>query len=160
MQRATPPGRALSLKGRALRYLSQREHSRSELARKLTPHAESEEQLNTVLRQLASEGWLSEARFAQSLAHRRSQRYGIRRIAAELSTHGLQEADQAAVLVDLQQTEAQRASQCWARRFKQAPQSALEWSKQQRFLLQRGFTPQVVRQVLQQASQAISDTVS
>jgi regulatory protein len=150
----------LSLKGRALRYLSQREHSRAELARKLAPHAESDEQLQALLDQLGSEAWLSDARFAQSLAHRRAQRYGIRRIAAELATHGLQDSDQAAVLADLQQTEIQRASQCWARRFGQAPQSALERSKQQRFLLQRGFTSEVIRTVLQQASQTVSDPPS
>lgn len=153
MQRAKTPGRVLSLKGRALRYLSQREHSQAELARKLAPHAESEEQVQSLLAQLTAEGWLSDTRFAQSLAHRRGQRYGIRRIAAELATHGLQDSDQSAVLESLQQSEAQRALQCWARRFKQAPQNALEWSKHQRFLLQRGFTPEVIRSVLQQASQ-------
>jgi len=157
MLRAATPGRVLSLKGRALRYLSQREHSRAELARKLAPHAESDEQLESLLSQLTSEGWLSDVRFAQSLIHRRSQRYGIRRIAAELATHGLEACDQSTALADLDRTEAQRATDCWARRFKQAPQSSLERSKQQRFLLQRGFTPEVIRLVLQRANQTVSD---
>lgn len=160
MQRAAAPVRALSLRGRALGYLSQREHSRVELARKLAPYAESESQLQTLLSQLVSEGWLSDARFAQSLAHRRSQRYGLRRIAAELATHGLQASDQEAVLGDLKQTEIQRARQCWARRFGEAPRSALERVKQQRFLLQRGFTSEAIRAVLQQADPSESDALA
>lgn len=150
---------ALSLKERALRYLSQREHSQAELSRKLAPHAESDEQLQALLVQMTSEGWLSNKRFAQSLAHRRAQRYGIRRIAAELATHGLQAEEQSSALADLQQTEFERAWACWARRFKQAPQSALESAKQQRFLLQRGFTADVIRSVLQQAAQTPADPV-
>ena len=42
----------LSLLGRAIRYLSNREHSKEELIRKLSPHAESQEELERVLKQL------------------------------------------------------------------------------------------------------------
>src|SRR3989344_6800695 len=66
----------LSLKGRALRLLSQREHSRSELAAKLAPHAESPEELAALLDQLVEQDWLSDQRAAQSLVHRRGPRLG------------------------------------------------------------------------------------
>ena len=43
----------LSLKGRALKYLAAREHSRVELVRKLGPHAESPEQIEQKIREKA-----------------------------------------------------------------------------------------------------------
>ena len=46
-KQGTAPG--LSLKGRALKYLAAREHSRLELTRKLAAHAESPEQIDAVL---------------------------------------------------------------------------------------------------------------
>ena len=42
----------LSLKGRALRYLAMREHSRAELASKLIKHVEEGEDLDAVLAEL------------------------------------------------------------------------------------------------------------
>ena len=61
----------LSLKGRALKYLAAREHSRVELTRKLAPHAESPEQVSQVLDELEQKGWLSAQRQAASSSSRR-----------------------------------------------------------------------------------------
>ncbi|MBA5828025.1 RecX family transcriptional regulator, partial [Escherichia coli] len=63
-----------SLKGRALGYLSRREYSRTELARKLAPYVGEDESVEPVLDALEQEGWLSDARFAESLVHRRASR--------------------------------------------------------------------------------------
>ncbi|HXZ08887.1 MAG TPA: recombination regulator RecX, partial [Paraburkholderia sp.] len=52
---------ARSLKGRALGYLSRREYSRAELARKLTPFAEESDALEPLLDDLEREGWLSDS---------------------------------------------------------------------------------------------------
>ena len=52
-------GRDLSLRGRALKLLSLREQSRSELMRKLAPHAESPEQVQALLDDLQRAGLLS-----------------------------------------------------------------------------------------------------
>ena len=43
------PRQPLSLKARALGYLSRREHSRAELRRKLAPHAESADEVEALL---------------------------------------------------------------------------------------------------------------
>ena len=56
--------RPRSLRARALSYLARREHSRLELRRKLAPHAESPEQLESVLDTLEAQGLLSIERFA------------------------------------------------------------------------------------------------
>jgi regulatory protein len=71
-----PKQPAPSLMGRALRYLSRREHSQQELRKKLLPFAESEQELADLLLKLEKQGWLSNERFAEGLARRKSDRYG------------------------------------------------------------------------------------
>ena len=53
-----------SLQERAVALLARREHSRSELARKLAPHAESREELDRLLDELAARKLLSDGRYA------------------------------------------------------------------------------------------------
>jgi len=139
---------ALSLRGRALRLLTQREQSRQELNRKLAPYAESLDQLDSVLDRLQHEGWLSEERFAESLARRRSARFGLRRIEQELQTHRLDPMVSAPILETLRATERERALDAWMRRFGVAAQDPTERARQQRFLAQRGFTSDAIQWVI------------
>ncbi len=53
-----------SLRERALQLLARREHARTELARKLKPHAESVEQLAALLDDLVARKLLSDERYA------------------------------------------------------------------------------------------------
>jgi regulatory protein len=140
----------ISLRGRALRLLTQREQSRQELGRKLAPHAESPEQLESVIDRLQQEGWLSEERFAESLARRRSARFGLRRIEQELQTHRLDPQVSAPVLAALRATERERALDAWTRRFGVVAQDPTERARQQRFLAQRGFTSDAIQWVIRQ----------
>ncbi|MFM1990516.1 MAG: hypothetical protein RJA99_3473 [Pseudomonadota bacterium] len=139
---------ALSLKGRALKLLSQREHSRLELSRKLAPHAESLEQLDVLLDELERGRFLSSQRFAESLAHRRAPRFGVRRIAQELGVHRLDGEVSGPVLASLRETEFDRAHEAWRRRFGEPAADAAERAKQHRFLAQRGFSGDAIRWVL------------
>ncbi len=61
------PGFKLSLKGRALRLLSQREHSRAELVRKLSAHEEVPGELAQALDDLQAKG-LAPAAVAQAMS--------------------------------------------------------------------------------------------
>ena len=79
----------LSLKGRALRLLSQREHSRAELLRKLAPHVEEGDDLHALLDDLQARDFISETRVAESVLHRRAGRLGAARIRQELQSKGL-----------------------------------------------------------------------
>src|SRR5690606_15489559 len=79
-QEASPKKKGPSLKARAIAILSRRENSRLELQRKLASHASSPEELQQLLDSLERENWLSNERFAQSLAHRRSATQGANRI--------------------------------------------------------------------------------
>ena len=140
----------LSLKGRALKLLSQREHSRLELSRKLAPHAESAEQVQLLLDEFERGGFLSSQRFAESLAHRRAPRFGLRRIEQELDAHRLDAAVAGPVLQGLRDTERERALGAWRKRFGEAAADAAGRAKQYRFLAQRGFTADAIHWVMRQ----------
>ena len=141
----------LSLKGRALKYLAAREHSRAELARKLAPHAGDPAEIEAVLDELQARGFLSEARYVASVVHRRAERFGVARIRQELLSKGTP-ADQMTDALDaLRTTELERARELWRRRFGQPPADAREAARQNRFLMSRGFSSDVVRQVLRLA---------
>ena len=139
----------LSLKGRALRCLAAREHSRAELLRKLAPHEEEPGQLERVLDELQSKGFISEERVAASLLHRRAARLGDRRIRQELQAKGLDAPTVAQALAQLQGTELERAQAVWQRKFGGPAQEAKERARQVRFLMARGFSAEVVRRVVQ-----------
>lgn len=138
----------LSLKGRALKYLAAREHSRVELTRKLAPHAESPEQVAQVLDELEQKGWLSAQRFAESMLHRKAARYGVARLKAELAQHQLPAEVASEATQSLRDTEFARAHALWARRFGTPPETPEDKARQMRFLLGRGFAGDVVRRVV------------
>ena len=138
---------ALSLKGRALRLLAQREHSRSELQAKLAPHAESPEQVDAALDELEARGLLSAERFAESMVHRKAARFGAARIQAELTQHRLPSDIAQAVVRTLRDTELARAHALWVRRYGEVAQAPQDRAKQVRFLTARGFSSDVVRRV-------------
>lgn len=142
------PNFTLSLKGRALRYLAAREHSRAELTRKLLPHAESPEQLQQILDDLQAKDFINEQRVAESVANRRGARFGAARIANELRTKGLDAETIAQAVQHLKGTELERAREVWVKKFDQAAQTPAERAKQMRFLAARGFGGEVIGKVV------------
>ena len=147
---AQPTRRApgLSLKGRALRYLSAREHSRAELTRKLAAHAETPEQLVQVLDELQAKDFISEARVADSVVNRRAAKFGAARIRHELQGKGLSPERIADAVSALKTTELSRAREVWRRKFTEPALDAAGRAKQIRFLAARGFGGDVIRRVV------------
>ena len=141
----------LSLKGRALRYLSMREHSRLELKRKLARHAEEGDDVEALLDFLEKNNWLSQERFAESLIHRKASRYGNSRVVAELQSHGVNGEALAELKSELAESETARAVEVWRRKFGTVAQDAHERAKQMRFLMARGFSQRAVREALKGA---------
>jgi regulatory protein len=139
---------ARSLKGRALGYLSRREYSRSELARKLKPFVEESDSLETLLDTLEAENWLSDSRFAESLIHRRSSRLGASRIVGELKQHAVDRTLVDEASAQLRETELARAQAVWRKKFGQLPETATERAKQARFLASRGFSGATIGKIL------------
>jgi regulatory protein len=150
-------GPALSLKGRALRYLSMREHSRVELGRKLARYAEEGDDVNAVLDFLEKNNWLAQERFCESLLNRRSARFGNHRIMAELQSHGVHGNALTGLKAGLADTEATRATEVWRRKFGTVAADAAERSKQMRFLLQRGFSQGAARVAMQGREDVFDD---
>jgi regulatory protein len=137
-----------SLKMRAIDYLSRREYSRVELTRKLAPFIEPGDDLDPLLDALEREGWLSDARFAESVMNRRSSRMGTSRIVSELRQHGLGDELVQSVGARLRETERARAQAVWRKKFGELPQSPAERMKQTRFLAMRGFSHATISQIL------------
>ena len=164
-----------SLKARALRLLSQREHSRAELAKKLgdwvslqakadrarnaldpdqgktqadAPALSHEVQIAAVLDDFEKRGWLSDARFAEALVRRRSERYGMRRIKDELQRAGVASDASAALLDGLKHTEFERAKELFVRKFDGIAEDQKMRARQYRFLISKGFNPEIVAKVI------------
>ena len=140
-----------SLKGRALRYLAGREHSRAELMRKLAPHAEEPGQIERVLDDLQAKGFISEARVVASVVRRRATRLGAARVRQELQAKGIDPQLVRDAVAQLQGSELERARGVWVKRFIEPPADACEWARHMRFLLARGFSGDVVRRVVPDA---------
>jgi len=135
----------LSLKARALRFLSQREHSRLELKRKLERIAQEGDDIDALLDTLEAANWLSQERFSESLIHRRAARYGNSRIVAELQNHGIGGEALQELKAGLAEDETARACEVWRRKFGIVAADAQERGKQIRFLMQRGFSQRAVQ---------------
>ncbi len=175
----------LSLKGRALQWLAQREHSRLELRRKLMRQARADalarlaaqpvragdgpdsahqpepdasaagpaaaaisDEVDALLDWLQSHRHLSEERFVESRVHARQSRFGNLRIRQELSQHAL--GLTADLSADLVQSERERARAVRQRKFGNAPASLSDKARQARFLAGRGFSAEVIWQVLRE----------
>jgi regulatory protein len=138
----------LSLKGRALRFLSQREHSRSELERKLAPHEEEPGQLRRVLDDLQAKGFIDHQRVADSVVNRRAGKLGAMRVRQELQAKGLEPELVQEAVAGLRATEVERAREVWRKKFDGPPKDAAERGKQVRFLAARGFGGDAIRRAL------------
>lgn len=126
--------------------LSRREYSRRELYQKLAPHAESPDEVEKVLDELASRGWQSDNRFAEQFAEIKGRKYGSRRLAAEMRERGIESETISEALAG--QDDVALARQLWQKKFGQPPQSQEERVKQIRFLAARGLPMDAIRKVL------------
>lgn len=137
-----------SLKGRALRLLSQREHSRTELERKLRKYEEVPGTLATALDELTAKDFISEVRVVQSVLHQRAPRLGALRLRQELMHKGIAPGAVAEAVAGLQESEGARAQALWQRRFGVPPTEPKERARQMRFLLARGFSGAIAARVV------------
>ena len=141
-------GAGPSLKGRALRYLAAREHSRAELERKLGAHEETPGQLAQVLDELQAKDFISEARVVESVINRRAARFGASRIKYELLNKGLSAEAVAEAVNRLKASELERARDIWRKKFDGPAPDAAGRAKQMRFLAGRGFGGDVIGRVV------------
>jgi regulatory protein len=157
------PKRALSLRARALSYLSRREYSRTELRSKLLTYA-SPDDVDGVLDDFEQRSWLNAERFAEQFVNARLSRFGTWRIRHDLLQHQLDPELNAKVLAIAQDSELERAYLLWKRRFVELPEGSQDrrqaYVRQFRFLAQRGFSSAVIQKILRSASDDIYPTDS
>ena len=138
----------LSLKGRALKLLAAREHSRPELERKLAAHEQAPGELAQALDELQAKGFISEQRVVESVLHRRASRLGASRVKQELQAKGVGAEAVAEAVDQLRATEVERARAVWRKKFGEPATDAAGRAKQMRFLASRGFGAEAVRRVV------------
>jgi regulatory protein len=126
----------------ALNLLARREHSTTELLRKLSSKDFDPATLQTVLATLITEGLLSDERFTESFIHyRRGMGYGPIRIQAELRDRGIADDLIQRHLVTSAEHWLTEAQYVWKKRFKnRLPTDYKTRAQQMRFLQYRGFT--------------------
>ena len=157
---------SLSLKGRALRLLAGREHSRAELERKLAAHEAEPGDLARALDELQAKGFIDAQRVVASVVHQRAAKLGVARIRQELQHKGVAGDEAAAALAALQATELARARQVWRKKFgsrpadAEAPEApdAAQRARQMRFLAARGFSGDTIRRVVSGADELLDET--
>jgi regulatory protein len=134
-----------------LHWLARREHSRQELARKLADHGTREE-IDAMLAQLESEGLLSDARYAEAYLRSHGERFGAARLRQVLREKGIAAEVAAAPLAELGD-ELERARAVWLKKYGELPRDPREWARQARFLQSRGFAPELIRRLLNEAAE-------
>jgi len=138
----------ISLKGRALRLLAGREHSRAELEKKLAPHEEAPGDLQRALDELQAKGFISDRRVVESVIHRRAARLGAGRVRQELQAKGISAECMADALEGLRGTEVERAREVWRKKFGEPATDPAGRAKQMRFMASRGFGAEAIRRVV------------
>ena len=129
------------LLSRAMRLLSQRDHSEAELRRKLAAQDVSEEDVEQAIAYCHEHHWLDDRRFAERYLVMRSQKgYGVQRIQQELGMKGIARELIHDAFASSDIDWCALAKQTAHRKFGQTlPQEWKEKAKVQRFLLYRGF---------------------
>ncbi|MCE2679422.1 MAG: recombination regulator RecX [Burkholderiales bacterium] len=145
---------------RALRWLTRREYSEFEIRHRLGEEGYSSEEIAQAIAWLVSNNWQSNARFASSLARRRSATYGSRLIKAELQQHQVAAPEIQQAFEDLEVSDEQRALSWLNKRTRHQTFSPENQAKWFRALLARGFSPDDVKKALKQCELLRSDTES
>ncbi|WP_020395424.1 regulatory protein RecX [Thiolinea disciformis] len=138
------------LRAKAMRLLASREHSQTELARKLSQFSEaSSEQIQGVVAEFVAAGYLDDQRFTEMLLRSALARgYGPMKLALSAREKGISAVLLAEVLaaadVDwLEQAKLQRA-----KKFGDTiPRDFKERARQSRFLAGRGFYSELINAV-------------
>ena len=142
------------LRQKAIKLLARREHTRVELARKLSGLGTPEE-IDAVLADMEASQLQSDNRTAENYLRSNASRLGASRLRHTLKTRGV-----APEMIEEQLAQAElpeeidRARAAWSRKFSAAPSNPKEWARQARFLQSRGFAGDVVRRLLKQPLEA------
>lgn len=134
----------------AIRLLTNREHSRAELSRKLQARCDDRNLLSEVLDGLERSGYLSDDRFTELYVNYRKQKgFGPIRIRQELQERGVS-TDLINVWVDMMDHQwLELLEECSQRKFGDtSPGDFKEQARRARFLEYRGYPSELIRTYL------------
>jgi regulatory protein len=86
---------------------------------------------------------------ADSVVQRRAGKLGAARIQGELQARGLDPELVQSTVAAVRETEPARAREVWLKKFGLPPANAAERARQMRFLAARGFSPELLRRVIE-----------
>lgn len=130
-----------SLKARAIALLARREYSRAELRSRLAARDGDGDvaEIDVVLDELATLGYLSDARYAHAVVRQKSGGYSKRAIVETLKARGVTGAAAVDAVADAGIDDLDALVAVWRRRFGKPPADDREKARQVRFLQSRGF---------------------
>ncbi|MDV6317074.1 regulatory protein RecX [Idiomarina sp. HP20-50] len=136
-----------ALRDSAFRLLAMREQSRSELKRKLIQKQWPAEMVVRVIDELNKEGWQSDERFANSFIREkvRQQQGRLKILAQATQQKGVSAGLVESILDSMDVDWFELCAELKQKKFgDDNPVDEKEWSRQVRFLQQRGFTPEQI----------------
>jgi regulatory protein len=140
-----------SLRGKAIALLARREYARSELEQRLLARGGDRSEIRALLDALATEGLLSDARYARALVVRKAGSTSRRRIVETLKAAGVSHEEIDGALAETEVDDAAALTALWQRRFGRAPEDEREKARQVRFLQSRGFALSAILKLLRGA---------
>jgi regulatory protein len=130
---------------RALSLLAMREHSARELENKLLAKGYQQQEIQLALSECQQQGYQSDERYVQTYIHSRSQRgYGPIKVRLELKAKGIAD-EMINHSIDQSVDWFEIASKALQKKFKQASSCIKEHAKRQRYLLNRGFSHEMIK---------------
>lgn len=143
-------GKEKDINGTAIRLLAMREHSVTELQRKLTQKGFTTNDIELVVKDLVAQNLLSDARFTEAFVMSRRERgSGPVKIQAELQQRGV-DSDLISQCLDFQDPDwLELAEKVRQKKFgRTKPPEYTQKMQQARFLANRGFSHEQIRRIL------------
>lgn len=140
----------LSAKQAAVKLLTRREHSASEIQHKLQQRDFDPHEIADALSALQRDGWQSDERYAEAYARaRRLKGYGPVRIAMELKERGVDESLVVACIAEQSEYWLETLRAEYRKKYRGAPyRDYAEKAKRMRYLQYRGFSLDAIHQVV------------
>lgn len=143
----TPIERRQAIEQTCLRLLARREHSRRELLDKLALRGYRKEEVEPVIAEMAERNWQNDERYAECYVRQRLEKgYGPVRIRYELQQRGIIGMDIDALAGEISGGWLNLLLDVYHGKYADEKQlSRHEWLKRSRFLLQRGFSAEMIK---------------
>jgi regulatory protein len=137
---------ARNIRETCLRLLARREHSRKELLDKMVIKGFNKDDVLAVIDELVLQGWQNDQRYAESYVRYRMQKgAGPIRIINELRQTGIDAAIVDEIMQKTGGSWMDLLERVYLRKYKQDTSvDRNEWAKRSRFLLQRGFSTDMI----------------